>query len=303
MINSVKVVNYLGQSMLMELRHPERSGFLIYNMTGIGPEKGEIRMTDIVTADGGVYNSARLPTRNIIINVRFFSWEGKDVEEIRHESYKWFPIKKPVTLTISTNSRTATITGYVEANEPVVFSKETHTQLSIICPDPYFVDGAGDNITRFYGIEPMFVFPFSNPVNEDTLVMGEMLFSNEELIIYSGDSEVGITMIIDAVGDVANLTIYNVLTREQMVINTDRLKAMTGSGIIASDRITIVTMKGQKSITLLRNGVETNILNCLDKGANWFQLSKGDNIFAFVAEEGGTNLIFTIYNKTLYEGV
>lgn len=306
MIHSVKVTNYLGQEMLMELPFPERSGFLIYNMTGTGPEKAEIRTTDIVTADGGVYNSARLPNRNIVLSIRFFSWKDKTVEEIRYESYKYFPIKSKVTLTITNELRIGEITGYVESNEPVIFSKETHTQISIICPYPYFYDGSedGTNVTTFYGVEPLFEFPFSNEsLEEPLLIMGNILFSNEEIVVYSGDSEIGITIIIDAIGEVGNLTIYNVRTRESMRIDVEKLERLTGSGIVAGDRIIISTIRGQKSITLLRQGIYTNILNVLDKGASWFQLAKGDNIFAFDAESGTTNLIFRIENRTIYEGM
>jgi hypothetical protein len=88
-----------------------------------------------------------------------------------------------------------------------------------------------------------------------------------------------------------------------MKIDTDRLELMTGDPIIAGDDIFISTIKGQKSVTLLREGVYTNILNCLDKNADWFQLVRGDNVFAFTAETGGTNLQFRIENQTVYEGV
>ena len=88
-----------------------------------------------------------------------------------------------------------------------------------------------------------------------------------------------------------------------MRIDTDKMKAFTGSGIVAGDEITICTVKGKKSITLLRNGKTTNILNCLDKAADWFQLAKGDNVFAYTAEEGSSNLQFKIENRIIYEGV
>jgi hypothetical protein len=305
MVNNVKIVNYLGDELVMELGNPEKSGFLIFNMTGLGPEKAEIRTTDIVTADGGLYNSSRLPSRNITLNIRFFSWEEKTVEQIRHESYRYFPIKKPLTIIIHTEERVCEIEGYVEANEPVIFSKVVHCSLSIICPHPYFFDGGENrnNITLFGGIRPLFEFPFSNEsLVEPLLVMGEIRPNSEEIVHYSGDSEVGITMIIDALGPASNLVIHKVDTRERMSIKTDRLEQTTGYGIIAGDSIIISTVRGKKSITLLRKGVYTNILNVLDKGANWFQLSKGDNIFAFEAD-GGTNLLFRVENKTLYEGV
>lgn len=307
MINSVKVTNYLGQEMLMELRNPEGSGFLIFNMEGVGPEKAEIRMTDIVTADGSIMNSSRLPPRNITMSVRFYQWNDKTVEEIRHESYKYFPIKKQVTITITTGLRVAEIVGYVEANEPVVFSKETHTQLSILCPFPFFHDAGpdGQQTTPFGGIEPIFEFPFSNEsLTEKLLIMGEIHIYAEGTVVYSGDADVGALITIDAIGPVTGLiTLNNTDTRERMVINVDRIAQMTGSGIVAMDSIIINTVKGQKSIYLLRDGRFINILNALDKGANWFQLAKGDNHFAMEATTGIENLMIRFENGKLFEGV
>lgn len=88
-----------------------------------------------------------------------------------------------------------------------------------------------------------------------------------------------------------------------MRIDTDKLEAYTGSGIVAGDDIVICTVKGNKSITLIRGGKSTNILNCLEKNADWFQLAKGDNIFAYTAQSGGSNLQFKIENRIVYEGV
>lgn len=39
------------------------------------------------------------------------------------------------------------------------------------------------------------------------------------------------------------------------------------------------------------------------KNTDWFTLAKGDNIFAFTADSGVTNLQFRIENKVIYEGV
>ena len=86
-------------------------------------------------------------------------------------------------------------------------------------------------------------------------------------------------------------------------INTEKISSLTGKGIVASDDIVINTAKGEKSITLIREGVSYNILNCLDKNTDWFTLAKGDNIFAFTADSGVTNLQFRVENKVIYEGV
>ena len=88
-----------------------------------------------------------------------------------------------------------------------------------------------------------------------------------------------------------------------MNINTDRLTELTGSGFMAADDIIINTTKGYKSIMLLRNGVYTNILNCLEKNSDWFTLVKGENVLAYTAETGDFNLQVKIENQTIYEGV
>ena len=234
-----------------------------------------------------------------------YLWKDS-IEDVRQLSYKYFPIKKKLTLLIETDNRSAEIDGYTESNEPDIFSKDEGSDVSIVCPNPFFYSAGEDgiNTTIFYGVEPLFEFPFSNEsLYECLLEMGEIQNQMEKTVVYSGDAEIGVTITIHAIGEARNITIYNTGTREIMRIDTDKMKAFTGSGIVAGDEITICTVKGKKSITLLRNGKTINILNCLDKAADWFQLAKGDNVFAYTAEEGSSNLQFKIENRIIYEGV
>ena len=304
MIKSITVTNYLGDSIKLDLARPEESGFVVTSVTGLGSGKANINMTEVATNDGGLFNSSRLPSRNIVISLKYL-WHDS-IEDVRQLSYKYFPIKKKLTLLIETDNRQAEIDGYTETNEPTIFSKDEGSDISIVCPNPFFYSAGKDgiNTTIFYGVEPLFEFPFSNEsLYECLLEMGRIQNQTEKTIVYSGDAEIGVTIAIHAIGEARNITIYNTGTREIMRIDTDKLKAFTGSGIIPGDEIVICTVKGQKSITLLRNGKTTNILNCLDKNADWFQLAKGDNIFAYTVEEGRANLQFRIENRIVYEGV
>lgn len=304
MIRAITVTNYLGDSIKLDLARPEQSGFVVTSVTGLGSGKANINMTEVATNDGGLFNSSRLPSRNIVISLKYL-WHDS-IEDVRQLSYKYFPIKKKLTLLIETDNRQAEIDGYTETNEPTIFSKDEGSDISIVCPNPFFYSAGKDgiNTTIFYGVEPLFEFPFSNEsLYECLLEMGRIQNQTEKTIVYSGDAEIGVTITIHAIGEARNITIYNTGTREIMRIDTDKLKAFTGSGIIPGDEIVICTVKGQKSITLLRNGKTTNILNCLDKNADWFQLAKGDNIFAYTVEEGRANLQFRIENRIVYEGV
>lgn len=307
MIYSIVVTNYLGDRIKLELGKPDVSGFLIKSITGLGPAKANVNTTEVSTNDGSLFNSARLSQRNIVLDMVFINTVyGESIEDLRQKSYKYFPLKKSVELTIETDNRYVKTTGYVESNEPNIFSSQEGTQISIICPDPYFYSAGedGNNVTNFYSIDPMFEFPFSNEsLDEPLLVFGEIQIKTEGVITYHGDSEIGVMIYIHAIGPATNINIYNTETREVMRINTEKISSLTGKGIVASDNIVINTAKGEKSITLIREGVSYNILNCLDKNTDWFTLAKGDNIFAFTADIGVTNLQFRVENKVIYEGV
>lgn len=292
MIKSLTVTNFLGESIVLELGRPEKSGFIVESIEGLGPCTATINAKEQATVDGAIYNSARVNSRNIVLSLKFLF--APTIEDVRQKSYKYFPIKKPLTLKVETDNRIAEIQGYVESNEPDIFSKDEGTQISIICPDPYFYS-TRDNVTLFSGIEAIFEFPFSNEsLTEKLLEFGRIEYATERVVRYAGDADVGVRIIIHALGDVSNITIYNTGTRETMKIFDDFVNA---------DDIYISTVKGDKYIYRMRNGVFTNILNSLSRDSNWFTLSKGDNIFAFTAEVGSGNLQFRIENRTVYEGV
>lgn len=304
MIRSVTFTNYLGESIKSILARPEETGFAITSMTGLGPGKATINTTEIVTNDGSLFNSARLSSRNIVVSMKYL-WNNT-IEDTRQALYQYFPLKKTVNVLIETDNRMLEIDGYVESNDPTIFSKSEGSDVSIICPDPYFY-AAGDNAvnkTTFGGVEPLFEFPFSNEsLYSRLLIMGEIRDGKENAVVYNGDAEIGFTMTIHALGDASNITIYNTGTGESMKIDTNKLKSLTGTGFTKGDDIIICTVKGKKSVTLLRNSVTTNILNCLDKNADWFQLTKGRNWFTFKADSGYSHLQFAIEYRTIYEGV
>jgi hypothetical protein len=305
MIKSITITNYLGESIKIFLAqdNPDH-GLLIKSIEGLGPAKANINTTNLATNDGSLYNSARLDSRNILI--KFLFGFAPTIEDSRQRTYRYFPIKKPLEFLIETDNRIAKTSGYVESNEPDIFSKDESNSISIICPDPYFYSAGenGTNTTIFYGTEPLFEFVFSNEsLDESMIEFGAIENETEKTVYYDGDAEIGIVITIHALGEARNITIYNTGTREVMRIDTTKIQEITGSGIIAGDDIIISTVRGEKTITLLRGGHYINILNALDKGSDWFTLTKGDNVFAYVAEYGSENLQFKIENKIIYEGV
>jgi hypothetical protein len=306
MIKSFTVTNYLGDAIEMELGRPELTGLLISSVSGLGPVKATINTSEVATYDGSRFNSARSTQRNIVFQIKFMnSVAGESIEDARLKTYKYFPVKKKVELVIKTENRVAKIDGYVESNEPDIFSSQESAQISIICPDPYFYSIDNDiQTTNFYFVEPMFEFPLINDsLTEPTLLLGDIDNSTEGIITYYGDTDIGMIINIHASDAATNIRVYNIRSKESMLIDTSIIKKMTGSGVIAKDEIVINTMTGEKSITLIRDGVTYNILNCLGKDTSWLTLSKGDNLISFTADTGLDNLQFRVDNYIVYEGI
>lgn len=307
MLKSVTITNYLGNSMTYSFDNPtidDSSGLFITDIEGLGPTKATVNMTSLATADGDIYNSSRLAGRNIVIKARFTY--AKTIEEARLMSYKYFPIGHKLNFKIETDNRVAETEGYVESNEPNIFSEKSDMQISVVCESPFFlsVSDDGKQQTNFSAVESEFEFPFSNEsLTEKLIEFGNIVNKKENTVYYDGDAETGCIIHLHAIGEVRMINIYNIKTREHMQLDTDKLKTLTGSGILYGDDITINTIKGQKSITLLREGITYNILNILGKDAEWFQLAKGDNLFAFVCEYGEQNLQFMIESQIVFEGV
>lgn len=304
MIIAATVINRQGEANRMELENPKTSGFSVRDIQGLGPVKAVINMSKVSTVDGEVYNSSTVGGRNIVFKLGL---DGSDsVEESRHQTYRYFPIKQKITIIFETTTRMAVATGYVESNEPDIFSPDSTANISILCEDAYFYDATeqGTVNTLFYTVEKAFEFPFENTsLTEKTLEMGRIKTEYGKDINYTGDSEVGITITINALGDVGDLVIYNPETNEAMRISSTVISQMTGFGISAGDTIVITTHTGNKTVTLTRNGISRNILNALERGSPWLKMQKGYNQFAYSASYGSSNLQMSMESRIVYEGL
>lgn len=310
MIKSVTAVNFKGESIKMDLFHPESSGFIIIKIDGIGPGKATVTKNDSKVYDGGTITSARLPSRNIKMEIQFL-WVNS-IEDVRHKSYKYFPLKKPITLIFETDTRTVEIEGVVESNEPDIFSSEESTNISIICPDPYFY-ASGENArsrTEFSGINPLFEIPsdigYSNESLTEALTEISALYvQSERGIMNYGEVDIGVVISIKPLAIVKGiLTISNVTLGQNMSFDLNKIKTITENDFHLGDELVINTLRGKKSVTLVREGKNYNALSCIDTRTDWIYLTSGENTFTYYLDgEGIEDLQFSVTNSILYEGI
>lgn len=301
MIKTITVENPKGEKLVLDLFHPEPSGLYVKSVEGLGPGKATVNVNEIMSSDGGIFTSSRVNSRNIILTLGMMFCPL--IEDARHKTYQYFPLKKKIKLAIETDYRINYIEGYVESNEPDIFSEEETAQISIICPNPWFYDTGGMR-SAFSGIEDLFEFPFSNEdlyVNE--IVFGDIRQGTVVGINYTGDIDTGVLMKIRFTDIMDKIVIYNVDTEESMTLDLTRIKDITGEALTAHDEIEINTFTGSKYIYLIRDGIRKNIFSVLDRFTSWFKLSKGINQFAFTAGGREDAVIIEFIYKNMYGGI
>lgn len=302
MIKSITVINPKGESLELDLFHPERSGLIVKSITGLGPPKANINSTDLATADGALYSSARASTRNIVFNLQFMF--APTIEDVRQKTYKYFPLKKEVTIRVETDNRSLETSGYVESNTPDIFSKEEGAQISILCLDPFFYDPI-PSVTQFATVTPVFEFPWSNESLTSNLIeFGQMNLDTRSILEYRGDVDTGVVITIHSLGKVTGpISIYNVETHESIVIDLDRIKTLIGREYANGDDIIISTVSGNKYVQVLHDGVYTNAIAAIERHSDWFQISVGNNIFNFTVRDGISNIAMSFSYRNAYGGI
>lgn len=261
--------------------------YIVYKLEGLTPPRATINTSVSTTTDGSTVNSARVESRNVVI---YMTIEGA-VEANRINLYKYFPLKREITLYYRNGTRNVYIQGIVEAVECDPFAKKQVAQISILCPKPYF-RAIEDLVTSFRAIKAAFQFPFA--IEETGVPMSELNTNVRNVLVNNGDVESGLTITLYATGRVYGVSLYDVLNQTHITLNML---------MEASDLVTINTNAKEKSITLTRNGKTTNILSYMTKDSKWFTLQPGENIFTYDCMSGMQNLQIDFVAPVLYEGV
>jgi len=263
--------------------------YTITEFSGLNPPKATINTDESPLIDGGTFNSSKAQMRSMLIA---FAVEY-DAEASRLNVYKIVQPKKPIRMYFKSDLLDIFIDGYVEDVDPTWWAKKQTISLSILCPSPYF-KSAQEIINELKATNPAFHFAFAS-TDERELKFGVIESLASVLVENNGAVEAGLIFEIYARDTVTGITIANAETSEFMAINFT---------MEAGDLITITTAQGAKSITLLRNGQETNIFNYLGMNSTWLMLPVGGAVFSYAVDAGSdTDLEITIKHYDLFEGV
>jgi predicted phage tail component-like protein len=261
---------------------------VVTGVSGLTPPAATVNLSNVVNDDGSVFNSSKVNERNLVINLRLLH----DVEQQRQLLYRFFQTKQYCKIYYKNSNRDVYIEGYVEAIEGDLFTKSQQLQISIICPKPFF-KGLNDIYYNMSAVIGLFEFPFSIPA--EGVEFSRIEKSIVASVFNSGDVETGLKFEFRAKGTVINPIVYSVADPSQYFkINI----AMQNSDVIK-----VNTNKGEKSVTLTREGVTTNIMNLIDRNNKWFILDVGENQFTYTCDQGEADFYCEFILSELFGGV
>lgn len=279
MLTSLEVRTQQGAVLSLPLDESDL-GFVVENLEGLDPVKATLVSSSFANMDGAQYHSSRREPRNIRLRLGLEA-EGSigSVRELRKLLYGFLMPKTQVTLRFHLvegegplDYLDLDILGRVESMETPLFVQEPAVEISLMCFDPDFRDIVRVNTSNF-----------------STAGLTELNLN------YPGTVETGVEFILKPNRDISAFTIYH-----RPADGTLRTLDFTGQ-LVAGDVVKINTSRGQKSVTRVRNGVETPMLYALSPQSNWMELQPGPNAYRVYIE--GAQIPFELNYTTRYGGL
>lgn len=306
MIKKVTSLISTGELLTLDIEGAsDDAGLLIISMDGISSPNATINTLEGPNIPGSVYNSKRIQQRNIVLTIAVTT-QGDKEEEDKQNLYKFFPVGEQIILGITTHSKDVWVACRVESNPISQFAKIENSAISLICPFAWFY-GVDELLLQFSGTMSEFSFPFSNEsLTENLINFGEIVKYAVHNLSYPGDVESGVVVTMHARGLVQDIYLYNGTYNQTMYIDTSI--SIPGildgfNGMVAGDDIIIDTRVGSKSIRLVRDGLEYNMINSLGIFSPWLTVFPRLNELSFSTTEGQDLLDISMRIPVLYSGV
>lgn len=260
----------------------DNPNYNVTQITGLTPAGCTINTAAVAGMDGETFNSARINKRNITITII----PEYPIEQNRNLLYRYFPEKKKIRLFYENDTRSVYIDGYVESMESDLFTKRQSYQISVLCPNPYFVDAQESGVFSCAPVVPLLEFPYS----AEKMEMSE--------IVTDG-------YLLNNLGTVSSGALFHVsITKptERLIIKTDAGSMGIEECLQPFDNVYIRTTTKEKGIWLERGGTVTNLLSKRIAGMAWPQVEPGANRYQ-VETDNPTGYIMDVTYRVLYEGV
>ena len=284
-------VNASGQRLDL-LRN--RNKFVLIAAEGLHGVETDFTETESPYTDGSIVDTARALPRGIALKFQLTGDVAAGLD-LFHGVVK---SKQLGRLIKTEGERETKIEGRVTIPPYSRLSRAVTVELQMYCGQPYWED-VQELVGTISEIIDLLYFPEEGrgfPVAG--VPFGELNIEKTQTITNDGDTSVGLTIVINALGAVKNPRISCSSGSQNgwyMKLNTT---------LNDGDEVIISTHKRNKFITI--NGSENKegapILSALEYvGADWLQLETGSNTFNILSETNGAQMYFNIYYSRRWE--
>lgn len=282
--------NSLGREIILNSSQP----FLLSSIDGVSNINTEI-ITSNSMGDGVNVDKINIKERILPIEGAIRASTKEELDRYRVYLTSTFNSKLSGEIIYTNNNLTRKIKGTIQS---LTFKKNVGLMqeflIQVLCCNPFWSDliECKEEIALWSGdLE----FPLEIPLDGEGIEIGHRVSNLICNITNNGDVECGIRIQFKALATVKNPSLFNVNTREYIKIN---------KSLNSGDIVEVNTDDFNKKIELIgTDGNRTNIFNWIDLESEFLQLSVGDNLFRYDAEEGIDNLEVSIYYSPKFLGV
>lgn len=269
--------------------------FILTDIEGVGGVETSLITTKSPYQDGTTHHNTLLNERILVIKGGIMGLDKEDMFKKRQELSSIFSPKMEGRLTYKNDALERSIDCVIELG-PTWGNRVRRMQefmIQLYCPNPFWQDiyESKEEIAYWVGD---FEFPLEIPI-ETGIEMGHRESTLIVNVFNKGDVECGMRIEFKALGTVVSPSIFDINTRKYIRVKRN---------LQAGDKLIINTSFGNKRVEMIRsNGIRENVFHYIDLDSEFLQLTPGDNLLRYDAEEGIDNLEVSIYYKPLYLGV
>ena len=273
----------------------ENNFFWLVGVDGQTGVASSIYASTIGGVDGDAVNNVQAIPRTLVFYLRIKS--GVNVEEAKRHILRIIKPKQRGSVEWTQESRTVSISGYVEEISMPRWESGVVMTISIHCDQPFWedVDYTVQHINEYIDLHYFTDSRTDMLYFEDSgISFGEYDTTRTKTFQNSGDVAIGMEIGIVALDTVTNPIIYDE--------NGDFFGCGYGDGekqivMKAGDNIVITTHRGGKTVKLNGESIFTKI----KPRSKWLQLAAGENTFTVNSDdESFSNMTFSLSYKQRY---
>lgn len=263
----------IGPLVLNIMNRPDTDLFEVRNIDGLGAVKANVNTTPFGSIAGESFIGTSVGKRNLVLTLGLDpDWNDWTISKLRRLLDNTFMPQQSIRLVFeSLEFSPVEISGWIESNEPNMFSKDPEQQISIICPDLYFKS-----------VDPVVIQGESDQIAWP--------------ITYEGNVETGINVQVSKKsGSDPVYTYVRVHDPDPRYLRVTDL--VSGHPLATNKDLFMNSIPGDKYVeSRTTANVKTNLLANTLLVPNWPTINPGTETFDVYSDVGVQNWTLTYYN-------